>query len=229
MQIGKRVAKLREAHGDSLRAAAIRAGVSHTTIARIEKGEVVSSFQSTLRKIAEGYGVRVEYLLMGKDPRPEKDFALIRLPQEERSRLYFLPVRARIRMLLQFLIAEQPGEQGPDQLADQTGLPHERLVALMDGQPVKLSPEEDRLLAEGLARLTGIPRHWFRAQPGADEHAELLPASTVTAFVHLMKKAASVSLQPAVLEMAIDLLIMKDHYQSTASTIDPTDAGRRTS
>lgn len=63
MQVGRRVAALRAAHGESLRMAAARTGVSHTTIARIENGKITRSMHSTLCKIAEGYRVPAEYLV----------------------------------------------------------------------------------------------------------------------------------------------------------------------
>jgi transcriptional regulator with XRE-family HTH domain len=102
MHVGRRVAKLRAAHGESLREAAARTGVSHTTIARIEKGEVTGSFHSTLRKIADGYDVRMEFLLTGRDPRQDFELAIRRLPPDDRSRLYFVSARARVKMVLDF-------------------------------------------------------------------------------------------------------------------------------
>jgi transcriptional regulator with XRE-family HTH domain len=66
MSVAKRVARLRAARGESLRDAAARIGVSHTTIARIEKGETPSSSHTTLAKIATGYGVTSEWLITGK-------------------------------------------------------------------------------------------------------------------------------------------------------------------
>lgn len=46
----------------------MRTGVSHTTIARIEKGEVTASFHRTIKLIADGYGVSMDYVLSGKLP-----------------------------------------------------------------------------------------------------------------------------------------------------------------
>lgn len=46
----------------------MRTGVSHTTIARIEKGEVTASFHRTIKMIADGYGVSMDYVLSGKLP-----------------------------------------------------------------------------------------------------------------------------------------------------------------
>lgn len=73
MHTGHRVARLRASFGESLRDAAVRTGLSHTTIARIESGQVSAALNSTLLKIAQGYGVSVEFLLDGRET--EGDFA----------------------------------------------------------------------------------------------------------------------------------------------------------
>lgn len=70
-EIGLRVAALRAANHESLREAAGRTGVSHTTIARIEKGQVAGCLDSTLRKIAQGYGVSIESLMGEQLPAPD--------------------------------------------------------------------------------------------------------------------------------------------------------------
>lgn len=70
MQVGRRVAALRATYGESLREAAARTGVSHTTIARIENGKISHSMYSTLCKIAAGYSLPTEELvadLIAKD------------------------------------------------------------------------------------------------------------------------------------------------------------------
>lgn len=218
MQVGKRIAKLRASHGESLREAAIRTGVSHTTIARIEKGEVVGSFHSTLRKIADGYGVRMEFLLNGRDPRHDFEVAVRRLPPEERSKLYFAPARTRIQMVLDFLVAEYPSEFSLDQVAAMAGCPEEDFEGFLQRWHAnQLSDEANVRLAEALSRMTGITPHWFRwGSLGADQ-AEPLSKETASAYVSLMKKAALAGIQPQMLDMAIDLLIMKNKEGSQVS------------
>lgn len=211
VQVGRRVAKLRSAHGESLREAAIRTGVSHTTIARIEKGEVTGSFHSTLRKIADGYGVKVEYLLNGRDPRQDFEFSIRRLTTEERSRLYFVSPRTRVKMVLDFLIAEYPSEFPVEQIALAIGFDVRTFQALLDQWNTADLPEEANIrISEALSRLTGISSHWFRWGALGAEPAEPVAAETVQAYVNLMKKAAQAGIQPRVLDMAIDLLIMKN-------------------
>lgn len=74
--LGKRVAQLRAAHGESLREAAARTGVSLTTIARIETGQLSTNLNRTLKAIADGYGVSMEWLQTGREPRPDRDVQL---------------------------------------------------------------------------------------------------------------------------------------------------------
>lgn len=210
MLIGRRVAKLRSAHGESLREAAVRTGVSHTTIARIEKGEVTGSFHSTLRRIAEGYGVKMEYLLTGRDPRQDFELSLRRLSPEERSRLYFVSDRTRIKMVLDFLIAEYPNEFSMDQLAQTVGYDAPSFQQLLDNWNSQVLPEEVNLrIAEALSRMTGISLHWFRWGALGGEQPDQMPPETIGAYINLIKKAARAGIQPQVLDMAIDLLIMK--------------------
>jgi transcriptional regulator with XRE-family HTH domain len=220
MQIGRRVAKLRAAHGESLRDAAVRTGVSHTTIARIEKGEVTGSFHSTLLKIAEGYGVRTEFLLTGRDPRQDFEQAIRRLPPEERSQLYFASVRTRVKMVLDFLMAEYTNEFEFDQLTQSVGLEGLTFRELLEKwQADQLTDDVNHKLAEALSRLTGISQHWFRwGVTGGSDGVEILPREMLTAYVNLIKKAAQAGVQPQMLDMAIDLLIMKN--KETAAAVD---------
>lgn len=73
MAIGSRVAQLRAVFGESLREAAMRTQVSHTTIARIENGQVRAHLNDTLKRIADGYGVSMEWLLTGRESRGDRD------------------------------------------------------------------------------------------------------------------------------------------------------------
>lgn len=208
--VGQRVARLRASHGESLREAAYRTGVSHTTIARIEKGEVTGSFHSTLKKIAEGYGVRVEYLLTGRDPRQDFEFSVRRLSPEERSKLYFVSPKARIKMVLDFMAAEYGSEFSMDLVLRQASLEGLDFQTLLDHWNASDMPEDVYLrVAEALSRLTGIGAHWFQWGALEEEAPAQVSPDTVTAYVELMKKAAKNNIQPDMLDMAIDLLIMK--------------------
>lgn len=218
--VGKRVASLRAAHGDSLRTAAERTGVSHTTIARIENGEATSSFLSTLRKIADGYHVTVEYLMTGRDPRREFEALLGRLSPEERSRLYAASTLSRIRMVLQFLLAEYPQEFPLERLAQalEVDLPSlQRLIE--EGETSGLPEVVVERIGNGLARLTSISRHWlFAGHLGGGELAAAIPPEALAAYLRVVQKAAKAGVKPALLELAVDLLIRQQ--QEIAATSD---------
>lgn len=217
MYVGRRVAKLRAAHGESLREAAVRTGVSHTTIARIEKGEVTGSFHSTLRKIADGYGVRMEFLLTGRDPRQDFEFSIRRLPSEERSKLYFVSPRTRMKMVLDFLTAEYAHEFSLEQIGEIIGMDGRNFQHLLNQWSIEEMPEDVYLkMAEALSRMTGISPHWFHWGSLGTETSESVPAEMVSQYVHLMKKAAQAGIQPDVLDMAIDLLVMRNKEQAQA-------------
>lgn len=210
MQIGRRVAKLRAAHGESLREAALRTGVSHTTIARIEKGEVTGSFHSTLKKVADGYGVRVEYLLTGRDPRQSFEEALQRLSSGERSRLYFLTPQARTQMVLDFLATEFAHDFSWDRVIKNAGLPFSDGRSLLQHwQANRLTEEEHLRLAQSLSKLTGIPLTWFHTGviDGPDESP--MPEEWAPAYIDLIRRAAAAHVPPQMLSIALDLLMLK--------------------
>lgn len=203
---GRRVAALRKAHGESLREAAVRTGVSHTTIARIEGGQATGSLHSTLRKIAAGYGVTVEYLLTGRDPRQEFELSVRRLPAAEQGRLLLTSPLSRIRMLLRFLLAEYPVEFPPEKVADALNLTPLALVALLEGRAVP-APQEELELGERLARLSGLSPHWFRLgllEGGSDGEGPKLAAHLAA-----MRKAVLAGVSPEALERALELLIRR--------------------
>lgn len=212
MQIGRRVAKLRASHGESLREAGIRTGVSHTTIARIEKGDVTGSFHSTLKKIAEGYGVRVEYLLTGRDPRHSFEEALQRLSAGERSRLYFLSPQTRLQMVLDFLATEFAQDFSWERVMRNAGLSIPGGPALLQNwQASRLSEEERLRLAQSLAKLTGIPLTWFSAgviDPEGEDPLEI-PEAWAPAYLALIRRAVAAQIPPHMLSIALDLIMLK--------------------
>lgn len=216
MQVGRRVARLREIHGESLREAAARTGISHTTIARIEKGEVTGSFQHTLRKIAEGYGVTLEFILAGHQVRRDFAFSLSKLSPDQRSRLYFAPARTRIRMGINFLLGEYPDEFTLSSLSLRLGLPDHAIKMVLNNSESEWPPGLCDAVVAGLSGMTGIAQHWFRSGSGDDE-IELKPG-TATGYASCLRKVAMAHIQPGVLEMAIDLLIIQQQTQARAAS-----------
>ncbi|HLO01988.1 MAG TPA: helix-turn-helix transcriptional regulator [Symbiobacteriaceae bacterium] len=210
MQIGRRVAKLRASHGESLREASIRTGVSHTTIARIEKGEVSGSFHSTLKKVADGYGVRVEFLLTGRDPRQSFEEALQRLSSGERSRLYFLTPHARTQMVLDFLATEFAHDFSWERVIRNAGLSFSNGATLLQHwQASRLTEEEQQRLSKSLAKLTGIPLSWFQAGVIDQEAEPPMPEEWAPAYAALIRRAAAAQIPPHMLSIALDLLMLK--------------------
>lgn len=220
IHVGRRLAALRFAHGDSLRQAATRTGVSHTTIARIESGQATTSFHATLRKIAEGYGVTMEYLMTGRNPHQDFETSLRRLSPDQRNRLYFTSSLSRTRTVLQFLMAEFPQEFPLEQLATSLAVELATLQELLeDGEASGITDAVVGQMGDGIARLTGISRHWFRSGYVGSESGGALPPENFAAYLQLMKKAASAGVKPDVLELAIDLLIMKQREVAAGKAV----------
>lgn len=225
VNIGKRMAALRGAYGDSLRQAAARTGVSHTTIGRLETGQATTSLHSTLRKIAEGYGVTIEYLLTGRDPKRDFAAAIRQLPPEERSRLLFTSVSERVRIALHFLVTEYAAEFPLETLAESLSVPLETLHLLLEeGDRCGLPDDEVRRISDELSRLTSIPRYWFRSGYYGSGTLDHISPDTLSAYARLIKKAAQAGIRPDVLEMAIDLLILK--YRETPAASPPPSSAR---
>ena len=69
-QIGERIKKERKKRGISQRNLANRINISHTTIARIEKGETKPDASTTIA-LADFFQVSTDYILGRTDTRPE--------------------------------------------------------------------------------------------------------------------------------------------------------------
>jgi transcriptional regulator with XRE-family HTH domain len=208
--VGRRVAMLRTAHEESLREAAIRTGVSHTTIARIEQGAVTGSFHKTLQKIAQGYGVKIELLLTGRDPARDFKAHLQHLRAEDRYALYFISSLERTKMVLDFMLIEYGNEFSQEQLAHAIGIDETMLEQIARSHtPVGIPDAIVERFGEAIARTTGIPLTWFTYGSLGDRQMDPLPDKMVSDYVTLIKKAAKANIQPQMLERAIDLLITK--------------------
>ncbi len=207
MHAGKRIAELRLAHGDSLRDAAQRTGVSHTTIARLEGGEVTTSFHKTLKKIADGYGVRLEYLLTGRDPRYDFERALDHLSLHDRNRLYLLSFRTRLHMLLGFLCAEYADEISLKQVANAAGIELDEPESLLEARALdSLDDESCRRLTTVLSRVTGIPLAWFEWGIGGRNRLDAVTPEVAADYLEPIRKAIRAGLQPEELDQAIEVL-----------------------
>lgn len=205
--MGRRVARLRIAHGESLRQAALRTGVSHSTIARIEKGEVTGSYQETLRKVADGYGITLAYLLTGQDSfRPGLAASLRPLTPREQASLIFLPGRERARQALAMVTSTAEDGLSLEQFAAALGLDADSVVRAINGQ-MELPPELLERLQEQFGLLTGLSPRWFRwslTEPASVE--EEGAAAEAERYLRLAEKCCRARLQPSLVEMAVDLL-----------------------
>lgn len=153
----------------------------------------------------------MEFLLTGRDPRQDFEQAVRKLSPEERSKLYFLSARTRITMVLDFLMAEYPSEFSMEQVARAAGMDDPTFQTMLEQwQAASLPDEAEQKLAEALSRVTGISPHWFKCGAIGTEQIDSIPKERISAYVHLMKKAARAGIAPQMLEMAIDLLIMKE-------------------
>ncbi|MFZ5817385.1 MAG: helix-turn-helix domain-containing protein [Bacillota bacterium] len=201
MKKGQRIARLRLSRGDSLRAAAKRTGVSHSTIARIEKGEVTASYQETIRKIAEGYQVPVEFLLTGISPeRVRPLYTLHQLTAEDRAVLLFAQGRERIRRALALLTSEGRGRLTREQFAVMLGIEPEVLDQALEGT-VSLPDRLIEKLSRQLGALTGLSPLWFQWGLSEESPPEQGGEPDWPAYFRLAMKSARVRLHPDLLKM----------------------------
>ncbi|MFZ5826643.1 MAG: helix-turn-helix domain-containing protein [Bacillota bacterium] len=211
--IGSRVARLRIANGESLREAAQRTGVSHSTIARIEKGEVTASLDETLRKVAEGYGVPLEYLLTGKHRNRRNPTTPPRcVTPDERATLLFTPGRERIRRAVAMVTRQKPGRLTREALAASLGLDMLGLDQVLRGEI-----ETPDTLPIQLSHLTGLSPLWFE---WAIREGEMPPEALRgwAAYFRLARKVSKSGLEPQLVEMAIDLLRIQGNGSTEPTT-----------
>lgn len=138
LSVGKRVSQLRKTHGDTLRQAAQRTGISHTTIARIERGNVTGSYRDTLERIARGYQVPVSFLISEDVPSAAFAAQVRNMPLDQRAVYFFAPASNRVQFAHEFL--EQKG-------------------ALSSRD--RLDEADPYLVAERLHQEYGLSLHWF--------------------------------------------------------------------
>lgn len=203
MSIGERIARLRAAHGETLREAAERTGVSHTTIARLEKGEVTGSFFVTVAKIARGYGVSPDFLVSGRSPKQEFETQVRLLPVEERCLLLYSP-QQRLKRALDFLLANYPGTCGVEAIASAAGMAADELVDMLAAWETR-EPGKDRCdaVAAAIVRLTGISAAWFQwGGLGGEDMGEVLARLTGD-----MVESAGARVEPAALAEVLAALL----------------------
>lgn len=162
MSVAERVRAIREAHGDSLREAARRTGISRSTLQRIEQGCDLRTLDTWLRQFARGYGVAEADLLDSRTPRGMFEWRIRQAHPTDRTAMAMLPIHGRVRLLLSFLQATAPAQLSPERLAAAAGLPAGEVEQAL--RTWRLRPPDLRTaqaIGLGLHTLFGISRTWI--------------------------------------------------------------------
>lgn len=197
---GERLALLLEVHDDSLRMAAERCGVDHTTLMRIKNGDTENP--ASLAKIAEGYGVPVNWMRGDRDL--ATDFALTVLSRPLQERVMFLWQRERrLAFALCFLRDYAPETNTIEHLADVLHLSSSEVHSTMIRGLGTVTPSQ----LESLCSNTGLPMDWFRTGLiGQEDEHELLIGLTVKALATVSARFKVGLTEAEIHEMAIALV-----------------------
>lgn len=158
MAMADRLQRLRTAHGESVRQAAERCGISHPTWSRLERGESEGD-DETLSKIAGGYGVTVDYIRWGRDLRTEFAEYLRSLPASRRGAL-LVDSKGRLQTTLRFLQSRAGHGHG---VVEAAGLTRKDLAkAAADVKSIKDHHVEPLIDAVQRATQGAISSDWIR-------------------------------------------------------------------
>lgn len=163
MDLGQKVLLLRTMHGESQVEAAERCRVDKSVIARLEVGGTTSDGRSrrgvrpeasTLERIAEGYGVPLQYLT--KDMPGYMAVFIAAVPRE--TRMSLRTSRERVKFVLQHL-EQMYGHHGNVTV----------LASHMGFDPAEFARDGDHPqgFLESLSRVTGVPTAFFRPEQEA--------------------------------------------------------------
>lgn len=176
MSVGERLARLRTAHGETLRQAAARTGVHYSTLARIERGDSVAATRRTLSKVAAGYGVSVESLQHGDGPADRLVTALAALPPLQRFELN-MTIERRVRFGLRFVAGSSGAATRLTRIAAAAGLSPHRLSELLGPDPRPIAAELVQQLCAALVWEGGVNADWLRWGDLATAQGEGNPVS----------------------------------------------------
>ena len=104
MKSGQRVKCLMERYGDTVEKAAARTGVPKSTLHRITQGSE-ANLNRWLPKIAAGYGVALEYLQGGSDPRMDFEWSIRSASSRERFEFCLMTIQERVYLTIEFLMS----------------------------------------------------------------------------------------------------------------------------
>jgi len=178
----ERLALLLEVHGDSLRSAAERCGLDHTTLMRVKNGDTENP--ATLAKIAEGHGVPLSWMRGDLDLATDFVFAVLSRPLSERVLFLWEPSR-RVSYALTFLSQYEPDRYTCSHLAGLLQLPQAGLEGVLKGEAKDLP----RSALERLCAESGLPLDWFHTGlVGREDEHEMLVGLAEWALTSLAQK-----------------------------------------
>jgi transcriptional regulator with XRE-family HTH domain len=175
----ERLALLLEVHDDSLRSAADRCGLDHTTLMRVRNGETENP--ATLQRIASAYGVTVTWLRGERDLAVDFSFEVLLRPLQERV-MFLWEHDRRIAYALDFLRRYAPEKYTVEHLAATMTLPSADLQGMITrGHGAVSAKQLERLSTE-----TGLPMEWFRTgMIGCEDQDEILVGLAELVLSHL--------------------------------------------
>jgi transcriptional regulator with XRE-family HTH domain len=214
--LGTRLARLRAERGLAGREVSIMTGIPYGDLVALETGNRRRVQADITRKLADFFGTTPDYLLDGQEPAP----ATLRagffryydsLPLEERERLKFAPIQARMTAVLQFLQQSYPTLLDRPQVAARLGYSPEALEDLIRGE----APLQSRVLKllSGLVGLTTdfLVRGDFFGGAVASEHS--MSPEVLSQYYQVVQEAIAAGISPATLRKAVHILAIRDQEE----------------
>jgi len=214
--LGSRIACLRRARGVAVRDLAVMTGIAQSDLLAMENGARRRQPADAVRRIADIFNTTPDYLLDGKEPAP----ATLRngffrhydaLSLEERERLKYAPIQARIESILQFLGQSYPTILDRAQVAARVGYSPEALDDVLRGY----APLQSRLLRllSGIVGLTMdfLVRGDFFG--GVVEAEQNMSPAMLSQYYQVVQEAISAGISPAALRKAVHILSIRDQEE----------------
>lgn len=169
MTTAQRVKLLLERHGDSIRDAARKSGLSKSTVSRILDGSA-GNLDKWVRQMAEAYGVDPTSLTGGLDAKADFEWSIRRASPRERFEFLLMTLPERVRITLDFLARQYPDRFPARQVAAAAGLTPDQFsqaVSRWDHTPPDL--QTARSLANAIECLVQLDPRWFECGLLSDE------------------------------------------------------------
>ncbi|HWI61216.1 MAG TPA: helix-turn-helix transcriptional regulator [Symbiobacteriaceae bacterium] len=214
--LGSRVARLRSGRGIALRDLSVITGIAQNELLALENGARRKPAADTVRRLAEYFNTTADYLLNGAEPTPgalRNGFFRYydALAPEDRERLKFMPIQARMEAILAFLEISYPTIMDRSQVAARLGLSPEALADVLAGH----GPLQSRLLRllSGLVGLTMdfLVRGDFFG--GVVEAEQSLSPALLSQYYQVVQEAIAAGISPAALRKAVNILAIRDQEE----------------